>query len=91
MANVRARQAAATGKERPKNDVCGEEKKSMSLPMVRGMSMDTDEETRSCGRSVVRGLSACLSVQWRRPVAYQSDGERETPLFGSCQFDQLLD
>lgn len=50
MANVRARQAAATGKERPKKVVCGEEKKSMSLPIVRGMSMETDDETRSCDK-----------------------------------------
>jgi hypothetical protein len=47
MANVRARQAAATGKERPKKVVCGEEKKSMSLPIVRGMSIETDDETSS--------------------------------------------
>lgn len=47
MANVRARQAAATGKERPKKVSWGEEKKSMSFPMVSGMSMETEDETRS--------------------------------------------
>jgi hypothetical protein len=50
MAKVRARQAAATGKERPKKVSEGEEKKSMSFPMVRGMSMETEDETRSCER-----------------------------------------
>ena len=53
MANVRARQAAATGKERPKKVSEGEEKKSISFPMVRGMSMETEDETRSCEEGAV--------------------------------------
>jgi hypothetical protein len=52
MQNVKARTAAATGKERPKNDSwVGDAKKSMSLPIVRGTSMDTPEEMNSYGRT----------------------------------------
>lgn len=46
--NVSASAAAATGKESPKKVSCvGEAKKSISLPMVRGTSMDTPLEMKS--------------------------------------------
>jgi hypothetical protein len=51
--NVNASTAAATGNESPKNvSWVGEAKKSMSLPMVRGTSMDTPLETKSCDTHV---------------------------------------
>lgn len=49
MQNVNASTAAATGKDKPKKDSwVGVAKKSMSLPIVRGTSMDTPEEMNSC-------------------------------------------
>jgi hypothetical protein len=51
---VNASTAAATGNESPKNvSWVGEAKKSMSLPMVRGTSMDTPLETKSCDARVL--------------------------------------
>jgi hypothetical protein len=49
MAKVNARHAAATGKERPKKVSDVEvEKKSINFPIVRGINIDTEEETNNC-------------------------------------------
>lgn len=62
--NVNASTAAATGNESPKNvSWVGDAKKSMSLPMVRGTSMDTPLEMNSYGS---RAVSRCKASEIRR-------------------------
>lgn len=71
--NVSASAAAATGKDKPKKDsLVGDAKKSISLPMVRGTSMDTPDEMNSCAGCQVSGLAGDVVRGLTRPIAVVS-------------------